>query len=986
MTVLRHDQSVQPAVQAETTENAMEPENQLTFGPFRLDVTQGHLCRGTQVLGLRRRSLAMLRYLVEHPGRLVTKAELRQHVWAGTHVTDTVLRVCVQEIRAALGDAADAPHYLATVGRQGYRFLVGEDRNVSPPLMSRPIVGRQGEVDSLASWFQHAAQGARQLVFVSGQGGVGKTTVVERWLARLAAGRGVRIVWGQCVEHYGEGEPYLPLLEALGQLSRGPDHQDVVAALRRYAPMWLVQLPGLLPETELERLQRQVQGATSARMLRELAEALDVLTAETPLVLVLEDLHWSDRSTVEALTYVAQRRAPARLLVLGTYRPVETAIQRHPLRHIVQELCGRGQAVELRLELLPAEDVEAYVTVRLGGPVSARLAAFVYERTEGNALFLVNILEHLVSQGLVVRREGEWTLPDGAEAKVIGLPEGLRQLLVRRLEDLPPEERRMLEAASVAGERFTVAAVAAGVQCPVEDVEASCEALAAQHQFIEDIGLREWPDGTSSGRYRFTHALYRQVLYEGLGTARRGQLHRRIGVRLEVGYGAQACELAAQLAVHFERGGELPRAVHYWEQAGDNAMRRNAHHEAIAALRKALALLATLPESRERTQRELTLQLSLAELLRATKGVGSPDVGDVYTRAYTLCQQVGETPQLPLVLWGLSQFHVTQGQVATADELVQQLLDLVQRQPDTEFVLEGHFVMGTMASDRGEFLAARAHLEHSCRLSDTLPSPTATLRGGFVRGVTPRTSLARVLWALGYADQAQQRGQEALLLARQGEHLPSLAYAECFVAHVCQCLRDVAATQAHADALMALAAAQSWPLRAEQGRILRGWALAMQGEAAAGVAHLRQGLASPDVEPTLLRPHWLALLAEAYGRAGQPKAGLQVLAEAVTLMATTEMRWSEAEMFRLRGELLLQLASPDVPQAEACFQQAIDVARCQQAKSLELRAALSLSRLLQRQGKREAARELLAPIYSWFTEGFDTPDLQEAEALLEELT
>jgi predicted ATPase len=316
--------------------------------------------------------------------------------------------------------------------------------------------------------------------------------------------------------------------------------------------MWLVQLPGLLPEAELERLQRQVQGATAARMLRELAEALEVLTAETPLVLVLEDLHWSDRPTVAALAYVAQRRTPARLLVLGTYRPVEAAIQGHALRHMVQELCGRGQAAELRLELLPAEDVVAYVTGRLAGPVSARLASFIYQRTEGNALFLVNILEHLLAQGLVVHREGQWTLQEGAEAKVLGLPEGLRQLLIRRLKSLPIEERRVLEAASVAGEHFTVAAVAAGAQCPVAPVEAQCEALAAQHWFLEDIGLREWPDGTSSGRYRFTHALYRQVLYEGLGAARRGQLHRRIGVRLEVGFGAQAKEIASRLAVHFE--------------------------------------------------------------------------------------------------------------------------------------------------------------------------------------------------------------------------------------------------------------------------------------------------------------------------------------------------------------------------------------------------------------------------------------------------
>ena len=329
---------------------------------------------------------------------------------------------------------------------------------------------------------------------------------------------------------------------------------------------------------------------------------------------------------------------------------------------------------------------------------------------------------------------------------------------------------------------------------------------------------------------------------------------------------------------------------------------------------------------------------------------------------------------------------MTQGQVATADELAQQLLDLVQRQPDTGFVVEGHFVMGTMASYRGEFLAARTHLEQSWRLSDTVPSPTATLRGGFVPGVTPRTSLARVLWALGYADQAQQRSQEALALARQGEHLPSLAYAECFVGLVCQCRRDVAATQAHADALMALAAAQRLAAPRRAGAHLAGVGPghARRGGRRRGACSAR-GWRLPTWDQRILRPHWLALLAEAYGRAGQPEAGLQVLAEAVTLMATTEMRWSEAEMSRLQGELRLQLASPEVPQAEACFQQALEVARRQQAKSLELRAALSLSRLWQQQGKRQAARELLAPIYGWFTEGFDTTDLREAQVLLAEL-
>jgi predicted ATPase len=381
-------------------------------------------------------------------------------------------------------------------------------------------VGRQGEVDALESWCQRAATGRRQLVFVSGEAGVGKTTVVDLFVARLAARSEVRSVRGMCVEQHGEGEPYLPLLEALGQLGRGPEGADVLAALRRYAPLWLGQLPGLLSETELARLQPRVHGATPARMLRELAEALEALTADRPLVVVLEDLHWSDRSTVEFLAYLGQRQAPARLLVLGTYRPVEVMLQAHSLRRTLQELYGRGQAVELRLEFLPTEDVAAYVAGRLGGPIVPALAAFVHVRTDGNALFMVNIVEHLVQQGLVVRRAGQWTLRDKSEGKLASLPEGVRQLLGRRLEALPPETQRVLEAASVVGETFAVAAVAAGVQGQVADVEALCEGLAAQHHVIDDTGLTMWPDGTSSGNYRFQHALYQQVLYERLGSAR----------------------------------------------------------------------------------------------------------------------------------------------------------------------------------------------------------------------------------------------------------------------------------------------------------------------------------------------------------------------------------------------------------------------------------------------------------------------------------
>jgi tetratricopeptide (TPR) repeat protein len=359
-----------------------------------------------------------------------------------------------------------------------------------------------------------------------------------------------------------------------------------------------------------------------------------------------------------------------------------------------------------------------------------------------------------------------------------------------------------------------------------------------------------------------------------------------------------------------------------------------------------------------------------------TRVLGLGQVGEAYTRAYALCQQVGETPWLFEVLWGLTLFHCAEAQLRTANQFNQELFGLMQRQPDAVFLQRGHYALGMNALAQGNFSAARAHLEESRRLCDAPQPSTLIFHGVRDQGMNALCFLAQVLWGLGYADQAQQ-----------GEYPPSLAYAQVFAAALCQWRRDAVATCAHAEALITLADEQGLVLRREQGRILRGWTLVMRGRAAEGVAQIRQAFSGcHNLGPGLYRPYRLGLLAEAYGQGGQPETGLEAVDEALTLVATTGVRWWEAELHRLKGALLLQLPIPDVPQAEACFQQALDVARRQQAKSLELRAAMSLSRLWQQQGKREEARQVLAEVYSWFTEGFDTPDLQAAKTRLEELS
>jgi predicted ATPase len=354
---------------------------------------------------------------------------------------------------------------------------------------------------------------------------------------------------GHCVDLYGAGEPYLPLLEALGQLGQSPHCDALRRVLQRYAPTWAVHLPTLFGDSERERLQRQLPDVTPVRMLRELAEALEAWTRTTPLVLVLEDLHWSDAATVNALTYLAQRRDPARLLLLGTYRPADVVVRAHPLRGVLQELRGRGRCDDLALELLCPDDVEAYSAARLGGEVTAELVTRLYQQTEGNALFLVHLLEHLLEQGMVKQEGAQWRLRS-SPSTIIDLPEAPQLLITQRFERLERDAQHVLEVASVAGDVFAAATVAAGLDVPVAEVEGLCATLGQQHDFLEPAGLEEWPDGTFSGCYRFRHALYRQVLAVRLGDLQRRQLHRRMGERLAQGYSPQTPTIATQLARH----------------------------------------------------------------------------------------------------------------------------------------------------------------------------------------------------------------------------------------------------------------------------------------------------------------------------------------------------------------------------------------------------------------------------------------------------
>ena len=972
------------------------------FGDCTLDTRGYELRRGGTRIPLRPKVFRVLVYLIEQRDRVVTRDEMLAQVWTNRYVGEETLTSCVKVARRAVGDTGRAQRVIQTVHSRGLRFVAdvtAVDDQLAPPVVPSSVqalaptvppptlVGREAELGTLHHWYSTALQGRRQVGFIAGEAGIGKTTLVETFVAQVATEPAVKIGHGQCIEQYGTGEAYLPVLEALGRLCRGPDGTCVLAWLRQHAPSWLGQMPALLSDTDRETLQRQVQETTQARMLRELAEALEVLTAERPLVLIFEDLHWSDRATLEWLAYVARRRDPARLLVLATYRPTEARLGVQSLYPVTRELLVHDQGAEVVLEGLSMPAVATYLAQRFGaGELATVLGPVLYQRTQGNPLFLVSMVAELMQRNVVREGVSGWELTASPQAVTIGVPENLRQVIEQQFERLTYHEQAIVEAASVAGVDFTAAAVAASLGEASDVIDAQCATLARQGQFVRAQGTEVWPDGTMAGRYRFCHALYHEVIYARVPTGRRAHLHRQIGRRLEAGYGLQAPDIAAELAVHFAQGRDSHQAVQYLRHAGDNAMRRWAHEEAIAYIRRGLELLENQPDTPVRAQQELDLQLALGPALMAAKGWAAPEVEQTYARARGLCTQVGQIPQLFSTLRGLWRFYRSRGALPTAVALGEELYRLAQREADPMHLLAAHDALGQTLFYLGDYTAAWKHFAQGIPLID----PTVQRAQAFHQCIAPAVAClayaAPALWSLGYPEQALQRCQEALTLAQEFEHPQSQGLVHHLAAYLHHRRRELSAVQAHANAVLRLATAHGLPLYDGLANHIRGWALAMQGQSESGMAQMHQGLAGIlATGQALAQPFCLVRMAEAAGYTGHVDQGLHLLAEALAVFEVSGRGDMLTEAYRLQGEFLLSQTGPEVVQAETCFQQALTIARRQQAKSWELRAAMSLARLWQQQGQQQKARALLAPIYGWFTEGFDTADLQDAKILLQEL-
>lgn len=610
------------------------------FGPFHLDAADQALWCGDDSIALAPKELAVLVHLVERRTRLVKKEELLDAIWPDVAVGEGVLKVVIGRLRKALQDDVRAPRFIETAHRRGYRFIgeVTSDPGSASPAAgcAAPLVGREAELYALGDWLARAiAEGRRQTVFITGEPGIGKTRLVQAFIDVAGADARVLVGQGQCLEQYGAGEPYLPVLEALGRLARGASRERLVRLLKQHAPTWLSQMPSLVPTGEREALRIAALAVTRPRMLREMGELVEALSAEAPLLLLLEDLHWSDASTLDLVSSLAQRREPAAFLLVGTYRPTEVLSANHPLNAVKRELKIHRLCDELPLSLLPEAAIRSYLSSRFSpNAFPAALAAAIHRRTEGNALFMVNMVDYLVNRGSLSAREGRWELDGDREALETGIPEDIDQLIERQLDAVSEDERRVLDAASVAGRVFSVAAVAAALDEGALSVEARTEALAQRRAFLERAGTAELPDGAETARYAFIHSLHENALFRRVPATRRALLHNRLGAFCEATLGE-----AAETAMHFERAQDHRRALPHLQEAAQRASRRHANDEALAYLQRALLRCRRLP-----VEEQIVWRRAIHEQLGVTRRSMGDMMGaaDEFERCASAARETGD--------------------------------------------------------------------------------------------------------------------------------------------------------------------------------------------------------------------------------------------------------------------------------------------------------------------------------------------------------
>jgi predicted ATPase len=898
-------------------------------------------------------------------------------------------------------------------------------------MQEETFVGRERELAELWGYLADALAWRGKICFVVGQAGSGKTALVRYFLHQaLSAEPNLVVATGTCNAQTGISDPYLPFREAVAMLTDGEASQRaggnvpsentrrLQAVLARSIQVLVDAAPHLVGTfvpggtlvgalgkavvtkvgwmDRLDELAKQNAGATGtaetiadqARIFEQYTAFVQQLSKTVPLILFLDDLQWADGASINLLFHLGRHLEDYPVLILGAYRPDDVALGRnggrHPLEPVVNELTRYQGDVTIDLDAISDEIRRQFVAALLNVEPNCLSTPFqeaLFQQTEGHALFTAELLQAMKEKGDLVRNgDGCWV--EGPSLDWDVLPAKVEGVIEERIARLDDGLREILTVGSIEGEEFK-AEVVAKVRdlAELETLRRLGDELERKHRLVSAHGMVQFGSLRLS-LYRFWHSLFQQYLYDSLDEVERAYLHQDVGEVLEVLFSSQTQEVAAQLARHFEEAGVAGKAAAYRLQAGKKAHAVSANQEAAAHLTKGLELLDGLPPGPERMQLELGLQTALGTTRIATHGYASPEVERAFARARELCRSLGDPPQVIPVLYGLCLFRMVRGELESAHEEGERLLLLAQDAGDNAYVLGCRVQLGVSAFYMGRFGESRRHLEQAAAQYN--PSQHAELahRHGQDPGVTALSYLSWLQWVDGYPEQAREKSQAAIALAEQLNHPYSLGLAMAIAAKLHELLREWPECQAQAEATLQLADLGRFSIWQAMARMLRGTAMFQQGRPDEGIAELSQGLIDLEATGTqLAEPYFQARLAETYLLSGRREEGLEAIEES---LGSVEQAWWLPEEYRIQAELFLLIPDAEV-EAEASLRRALDTARSQGSKMLELRVATSLAHLLQMQGRATEARDLLAACYDWFTEGFDTADLREARELLDEL-
>jgi class 3 adenylate cyclase/predicted ATPase len=843
-----------------------------------------------------------------------------------------------------------------------------------------PLVGREEEIELLLRRWQQAKAGAGRVVMISGEPGIGKSRLTAALRDRLEREHYRRLRYF-CSPHHQDSAlyPFISRLEHAARFEREDPPDEKLAKLEALLAPALPSAEDVgliaellsLPATSRYPLPTSTPQRKKEMTFEAMLRQLEALARQKPIVMVFEDLHWIDPSSRELLDRIIERIAGLPVLLLATFRPEFTP-----------PWTGLPHVMALTLARLDRRTGAAMVEGIAGNAaLSSELAAEIVERADGIPLFVEELTKAVLEEG----GSGagiEKTLARAVSPSV-AVPAALHASLMARLDRLGKVPNEIAQIAAAIGREFSYELVAPLAQLRQAELLDALGRLA-------DAGLIFRRGTPPYATYLFKHALVRDVAYGSLLRRRRKELHARIAAVLEADFAERVEAQPELLARHLTEAGLFEKAVGHWQRAGERATARSANAEAVAHLKRGIEIVGRLPESQERDEKELLLQAALIAPFSANEGYASTKLGRAARRAVALGLRIGvDSPTQFQAVWArrwLAVNHLVRGELRTGLPIAEEALGLAERLGDTHLRTAAHHAMGIALVNFGDLAVARQHLGEGITLYDPERDRTKAAHIGFDVCMACHALLGLVLWQQGFPEGALCHGGKAIAAACAAAHPLSEAHALNFVAIVHQLRGETTLCLERAGAALALATEQMLPFWAAQAMVHSGSALAKGGQSEKGLVAMRAGLdAYHAMGIRMYRPHFLALLAEACLETGRIEEGLSAVREALAEVKETEVRWYEAELNRLEGELLLASEEPDESRAEASFRKGITIACGQGAKSWELRAAMSLARLWRDQGKRQQARELLAPVYGWFTEGFDTRDLKEAKVLLEEL-